>query len=669
MVFSSPSILWALGLLSIPIIIHLFQFRRYKKLYFSDVSLLKEIKAKSQTKNELKHLLILLSRLLILTAIIFAFARPIIPFGDQSKAVETQLVRIYIDNSFSMQAEGTQGALLNEATQLAYELSSEYSENMRFQLITNAFSAGEKRSLGFQDLLTRIDEVKIEPQHRSISEVLRFMMQNTNEKGGITHNFLISDFNSMLDSTAISVDSNERFTVLPLVGSKTPNLSIDSVWLDVPLTQVGLEQTVHFRVTNHGEQAVIDKKIDVIINDELVASPIITIEENTYIDSSFYFLATKKGIFSGRIEVEDSPIEFDNSLYFSLDVTQKLKVAAIYSELKESLTFERLFSSDRFSFTSFDQGSVIQDSLIRSNLLIFNSVTNFSSGFSALALDQLKNGNNVLLVLPEKLDESAKKSLSNTFGLAIGNLDTTSLNVNQIEYNNPLLSNVFEQQDKNINLPFVSSHYNLERNSFSDNILSFPNGSPFLASKTIESGKLYIITVPLKETQTNFQNHALFVPVLINMATTSGRSKPLEYPIETERIYSRHNKEGVVLKREKDSIVFYPGITYDGLLLNGQVTTAGVYSLYSSQQEETPIQSFSINYSRSESSIAPPSAAEIQKYFEGRQMDVALFQNLDSEFAGSISQANMNTELWPLFILFAALILILETILLKIFTR
>ena len=42
--FLYPSFLWALLFVAAPIILHLFNFRKFKKVYFSNVSLLKEIK-------------------------------------------------------------------------------------------------------------------------------------------------------------------------------------------------------------------------------------------------------------------------------------------------------------------------------------------------------------------------------------------------------------------------------------------------------------------------------------------------------------------------------------------------------------------------------------------------------------------------------------------------
>jgi len=64
MQFLYPSFLYALLALAIPIIIHLFFFRRFKKVYFTNVRFLKEIKEETSARQRLKNLLVLLMRLL-----------------------------------------------------------------------------------------------------------------------------------------------------------------------------------------------------------------------------------------------------------------------------------------------------------------------------------------------------------------------------------------------------------------------------------------------------------------------------------------------------------------------------------------------------------------------------------------------------------------------------
>src|SRR3954466_8318477 len=85
--FIYPGFLFALFTLSIPVIVHLFNFRRFKKIYFTNVRFLREIKQDTQSKSRLRHLLILISRILAVTFLVLAFAQPYIPVS--SKQIET----------------------------------------------------------------------------------------------------------------------------------------------------------------------------------------------------------------------------------------------------------------------------------------------------------------------------------------------------------------------------------------------------------------------------------------------------------------------------------------------------------------------------------------------------------------------------------------------------
>ncbi|TNF45447.1 MAG: hypothetical protein EP310_01570, partial [Bacteroidetes bacterium] len=99
MKFLFPTFLFALFAIAIPIIIHLFSFRQYKTVYFSNVSFLKDIKKESKNKSRLKQLLILIARILTIIFLVFAFAQPYIPTTTDSKKQPNQLIGIYIDNS------------------------------------------------------------------------------------------------------------------------------------------------------------------------------------------------------------------------------------------------------------------------------------------------------------------------------------------------------------------------------------------------------------------------------------------------------------------------------------------------------------------------------------------------------------------------------------------
>src|SRR6188508_1393256 len=113
--FIYPGFLLALLALAIPIIVHLFNFRRFKKIYFTNVRFLREIKQDTQSKSKLRHLLILIARLLAVAFLVLAFAQPYIPQSGVKIETGRKKVSVYVDNSFSMDAIGKNGSLLETA--------------------------------------------------------------------------------------------------------------------------------------------------------------------------------------------------------------------------------------------------------------------------------------------------------------------------------------------------------------------------------------------------------------------------------------------------------------------------------------------------------------------------------------------------------------------------
>ena len=130
MLFKHPQLLYALFLLIIPIIVHLFQLRRFKKEYFTNVKFLKKVQLETRKSSQVKKWLTLLARLLTLACLILAFAQPYFP--ETSQTLQEKETVIYLDNSFSMQQKGAQGELLKKAVQ---DLLTEIPENYSFSFV------------------------------------------------------------------------------------------------------------------------------------------------------------------------------------------------------------------------------------------------------------------------------------------------------------------------------------------------------------------------------------------------------------------------------------------------------------------------------------------------------------------------------------------------------
>ena len=668
MVFSSPFLLWALSLVLIPIAIHLFQFRRYKKLYFSDISLLKEVKSKSQTKNQLKHLLILFSRIGIIALLVLAFSDPIIP-SSNGNAKEAEVVSIYIDNSFSMEAETERGQLLQEASRIAFEIASSFPQDIKLQLISNEFTAAEKRFFDLADFSTQLDNVLPSPLHKSINQVFNFIRQSKSEELSLNHQvYLLSDFKNTLDSSFTTIDSNYSITLVPLNAAIEENISIDSTWIVSPIIQTGREMSLFFRIHNHGSQKVYDIPIEVDINDQVSSSVFVSIEAESYLDTFIILTPENTDHLIGQVRLDDYPIAYDNDYYFTINVSDKINVAEIKGNLLSNLSpFEKFFKNDRFNFLSLNESEIVQDSLKALNLLIINQVDNWNSGIEALCLEKLKNGNNIIIVLPSDAETKNYYSMmKKAFGFDIQSWDKTMLTVNSINEDHYAFKGVFESHPENINYPNTSGYYSLNKQSFDHLIAELFNQKPLIASNNIEKGEVFIITTPLNDKHTNLHRHALFVPFLMNVSVASGLSQSLSRSIETNKIKVPIDDEKIKMSAIGDSTSFVPALTYDGILINGQIKEAGNYEIVNDNGVVEAILSF--NYSRNESSVATVKSEEIENYFESRGISTGKLDLNNSKLSESIAQLDLAAELWPIFAAAALILLLFETLLLKVFS-
>src|SRR6201986_2827075 len=193
--FLYPAFLFAMAALAIPVLIHLFNFRRYQKVYFSNVQFLKEIREQQSSRRNLKERLILASRLLALFFLVLAFARPYIPGPHAANAGAQKIISVFVDNSYSMQTLNREGSLLDEAKRRAKELVSAYKINDRFQLLTQDFEGKHQRLLSRDEFNDAVDAVKISPRSRGLQQIAgrqQALLNSQNSTGKAI--FIISDF-------------------------------------------------------------------------------------------------------------------------------------------------------------------------------------------------------------------------------------------------------------------------------------------------------------------------------------------------------------------------------------------------------------------------------------------------------------------------------------------
>ena len=157
--FIYPEFLFVWLLMVVPVIIHLFNFRKFKKVYFTNVQFLKDIEIQTLYTQKLKERLILLARMLAIFFLVLAFAQPFIKSNEQEASLQKSIISIYLDNSYSMEAVNKNGSLLDEGKRKIKELVEAYQLNDRFQLVTNDFDGKQQRLLNKDELLEELNNV------------------------------------------------------------------------------------------------------------------------------------------------------------------------------------------------------------------------------------------------------------------------------------------------------------------------------------------------------------------------------------------------------------------------------------------------------------------------------------------------------------------------------
>jgi len=683
MYFANPIALWFLLSLAVPIIIHLFNFRRFKRVYFSNVAMLKEIKIDTQSTNRLKHLLVLLARMLAIFFIVFAFAQPY--FKSNSKLNKgTSAVSIFLDNSFSMNAENKNGNLLDAAKKAAKEIALAYKPSDKFQLLTNDFEGRHQRFYSRDEFLNLLDNVQSSAESKNINQILKRQQdalkeETVNEK----KIYLIADFQKSLYKTSKArVDSAISIVIVPLIANETTNIYIDSIWFENPNHALNAEEKINVRLKASGNdrQTFENLPIKLYINNEQKALASFTIENNNSTLVQLSFTNRRVGEQQCRIELQDFPINFDNNFYFNYQVHEKVNILCI-NDGSENNYLTSLFENDAFcNIQQSNLSSINIADFKKYDFIILNAARTLSSGFNQEIEKFMSNGGTVLLVPNATIDLNSYNQLLDACnaGGFVGS-DTVRTKVERISLQHSIYKDVFEAEKlkrSNLDLPLVFKHYGHKRitTSRSETMLQLQNGDDFLFSVNKGAGRLFVTTSPLEPSYSNFVKHALFVPSIYKAAVTSLHQSELYHTIgNTHAIQIKKANtasEAVYhLKNETNKFDVIPAIqTMDGNLcitLHNQLKESGNYLL---KNESEICNVLSFNYNQLESEFSFYSASEMNDVLEDAGLeDFTVFANKGKSLTQSVKEENTGISLWKSCVWLALSFLLAEAMLLSKF--
>ena len=655
MIFQFSSFLWALGALAVPIIIHLFNFRKTTRIYFSNTRFLRQVKEETTQKRKLKQYLVLASRLLFLLFLVLAFAQPFLPASEQMTSGKNMV--IYLDNSHSMSAQVEDKVrALDAGIGFAKEIVSLFPNDTRYKLITNdfaPFSNTYKSKAEVEDLLAQI---RLSPVSRSFEEVKRRM----GEVSG-SDIFWISDFQKSTFTQGIQqVDSSNQWHLIPMAFNQSSNVFVDTVYLENPFSIGGEKNSIKLRLKNTGAVKREGLTTKLTINGIQSATSSVDIEPNSVAETSFDLSSGLSGFNEAAISFSDFPVSFDNEFFLTLNFSNRIKVVEIKDKTASNYVKRVYGNNNLFSFKSFEAGNVDYSVLAQADLVVVNGLNKIDGGLSA-ALANKATDFQLLLISGAQPDITSYQAIVKS-GLLTKTENKELVELDKPDFQNPFFANVFE--DKSIAVAMPKASKVLDWGADRSAILKFKNGQPFLSRE----GHIFVMACPLEKEYTDFYNQALFVPVMYRIAASGKRNENKAYYQTSESLITI--KADSLFGEEPVKLVGQQEIVPAQRKMNDQLVMeipkfAIVPGFYRAVFQGDTLDLLAFNLDKAESYLDQFNGKQAKELLGGGD-NISLFQASSVEaFSNAIKDRYLGTPLWKYAIVMALLFLLAEVLLIR----
>ena len=632
--FKHPEILYFLLLLIVPVLVHLFQLRRFKKEYFTNVRLLKTLSIQTRKSSKIKKWLLLACRMLLLACIIIAFAQPFFDAKDNKNA--NNEMYIILDNSYSMQAKGKKGELLKRAVQ---ELLEETPVNSTFSLLTNTEKYWNTDIKTIQNVLQNL-EYSASP----------FQLENLIAQIKSHHSPLKKDVIIITDAVGLeqknlkNIDKNDSFYFIIPKAEQKNNISIDSVFIHQTLDNF---YEISVVLTGFGENLK-PVSLSLYNQNKLIAKTVATVETKK---KNINFTIPKQA-FHGFVSIVDSGLEYDNTLYFSISKTKKINILSI-GTVEKSRFMSRIYTPDEFNYSNFDLVALDYNSIEKQDAIIVNELDEIPQALRTTLNSFVSKGGN-LIVIPSA---SATIENTNTFLKSFGNIQFKTLEnreklITKINFNHPLFSGVFENKINNFQYPKTKNSF-LTTNS-EPSALSYEDQSAFLIALQNKIGGVFVFTASINTANSNFQQSPLIVPVFYKMAVSNQNTGINSLTIGNTTPYFADailTKDAILtVKGNEEQFIPIQQILNNKvqLVFNDYPEQAGNYGIYNKKDW---VENISFNYNRTESNLASANEDAVSEY---KTIDsiATVFETIQTN--------RTDNQIWKWFLIFALLFLATE---------
>jgi hypothetical protein len=514
--FSYPLFLWMLAALAVPIVVHLLKFRPRQTLYFSDIRFLKETASTQARMHKLRDILLLLLRLLAIACLVLGFSMPFIK-KEGLASVENEdgsEIYLFVDASLSMDAQEEEGNTWNGMFRSlnAWLSSATQDKSLFISDASGYFSAAHSPSQAWKMLSG------MEPHIGAASPLSVYQKwKNEGSKGQL---IMISDLQRNQWEELFQDSVHSRVMILPVEHSSDQrNLSIDSVWAEVPFTRPGLEQRLQVQVRNHSSKPVSstlellqDRRVENFESIELDAGAVEILSLN--------FIPGGSG--HAQLQLTDRSWRFDNIFHIAWNQGQ-IPHVLIYDNGQAETDWPRIFPETEFESVLWKDKT--EDAAGTTADLIVLADWTPGSGLME-RVEQMAQSGADLVIWPSKTG-AYPRFLSSLSNWGDGQ-DSGRFRGDLIDKENALFRSVFSRIPENPALPVDRKRNLLQATNGWRGMIQYEDGYLQLAQRQMGSSSILLFASALSPEWSHWAQEDLTLPLLHQASWRTQASNSLE---------------------------------------------------------------------------------------------------------------------------------------------
>ncbi|ALD20413.1 hypothetical protein AM218_03220 [Hymenobacter sp. DG25A] len=568
----------------------------------------------------------------------------------------------------------TQGdvLLLDKATELSNGLTSFLPPTTQFYL-----PGINSQPLDLASFRQRIEELTISGHNLGLTPAIN---QSRRGNASFKQLFLFSDFqkSALAPQFLSSFDSTQQVFLVPLRRQAAANVYVDSVILDDAFIRTGVDIPIKIRLRNGGNEAANGVQVKVFVGQQLVSAYQADIQAADIAITTVRIRLSSPDVQQCRIQVEDEPIAFDNTYYFTLQPSTRIRIVDIVAG--QTPTQQVYGNEPLFDYSVSPSDRLNYQGVAGSDLTVVQELAQVPSGLVEALKRRVSQGGSVLIIPPAEVNARASYTLLfRELGVgpiqwnSVGEGSPVQRELAAPNQQNPFFREVFARQSRPGTMPKAAPIVRWARSG--QDILKMRDGDGYLGEFPSGAGKVYLLAAPLLGAYSDFSTHALFVPVMYRLAMQSYQATQLPaYRLTQETVTlpvptasTKNIGDKAVFKLQQDSNTFIPAqrVQVGEVVLTVPVgmKMPGFYTL---TQQGRPITTLAFNQDKRESELASYSVEELRQLIGTTHPNIHLYDvNEGQSVAAQYKAQRVGTPLWQYCLAAALISLLLEVLLLR----